>query len=280
MVKNKASKKPTVIFMGSKPGAVVALSILLERGWRVKYVVISRKISHPWISGPILEEYARSRGLKVITQKELPRTEMVDFVISYMFRYKVKPDVIALASRAALNFHAAPLPGYGGWAFYNLAILEGVAKYGCTCHWLDEGFDTGPIFKVRSFPIDASRETAVSLEKETQEEMIRLFIDFCKIAESGGKLPKRNQDKKRFRYLDYEHFTKLKKIPASADGETVERYARAFWYPPYECAHIVRNRVRLEVIPRIVKEETARLLHKNDYEDLQLIAKNYHTRRK
>lgn len=265
--------KPSVILMGSKPGSVVALSILLERGWNVKYVVVSRKISHPWIQGPTLEEYAISKGIKIATQFELPRTETPDFIISYMFRYRVKSDVIALAKRAALNFHAGPLPEFGGWAFYNIAILENSSEYGCTCHYMDDGFDTGPIFKVSRFPINASRETAVSLEKKTQEAMIRLFIEFCDVAESGVELPKKDQDKSKIRYLDHKEFMKLKEIPSDADNKTIDRYARAFWYPPYECAYIKYNETKVEIIPNIAKEQMATLLHGKDFEYLQLASK-------
>lgn len=264
--------------MGSKPGSVVALSILLERGWDIKYVVVSRKINHPWISGPTLEKYAVSKKIRVVTQAELPKIEKPDFIISYMFRYKVKLDVIALAQRAALNFHAGPLPGFGGWAFYNMAILENSSEYGCTCHYMDENFDTGPVFKVNRFPIDASKETAVSLEKKTQEEMIRLFIEFCDIAESGVELPKKKQDKRKIRYLTHEQFTKLKDASLYIDNETIDRYARAFWYPPYECAHIIHNGKKIELIPDIAKEQTANLLHKNDLKDLLLAVKNYSRR--
>ncbi len=100
----------------------------------------------------------------------------MDFVISYMYRHLVKGDVIAMAKQAAVNFHAGPLPAYGGWAFYNVAILENASEYGCTCHYMDEGFDTGPIFKVRNFPINTSLETACSLERKTQREMINFLM--------------------------------------------------------------------------------------------------------
>lgn len=271
-------EKPNVILMGSKPGAVVALSVLLERGWNVKYVVISRKINHPWMSGPTLEEYAISKRIKVVTQSELPRIGTYDFVISYMFRYKVKSDVISMAKRAALNFHPGPLPGFAGWAFYNVAIIENSPEYGCTCHYMNDGFDMGPIFKVNRFSIDASKETAVSLEKKTQEEMIRLFIEFCDIAESGAELPRTEQDDSKIRYLSQEQFIKLKEIPSGADNETIDRYVRAFWYPPYECAYIKHNGKKFELMPDIAKKKTAILLHKNDLEDLQSVAKSYRAR--
>lgn len=201
-------KKPSVILLGSKPGSVVALSILLKKEWDIKYVVVSKSINHPWIGGKTLTELAQDNNIKVIAQSEIPRDESTDFVISYMYRHLVKTDVIAMAKRAAVNFHAGPLPGYGGWAFYNIAILENASEYGCTCHYMDNGFDTGPILKVRRFPVDTSLETACSLEKKTQQEMIKLFIDFCNIVEMQETLPLENkirQDSDTFVNLNLRH---------------------------------------------------------------------------
>lgn len=261
--------KPSVILMGSKPGSVVALEMMLERGWDVSYVVVARKIAHDWIAGPTLESYATERGLRVVTQSELPRDITADFVISYMFRYRVKDDVIALGRRGALNFHAGPLPEYGGWAFYNLAILENAPEYGCTCHYMDAGFDTGPLLRVRRFPIEPKNETAVSLEQRAQEEMIRLFGEFCDLAEGSGPLPREEQDRSKMRYLTQEEFEALKRIPDDADEETAQRHARAFWYPPYGCAYVEREGLRVEVVPEIVKDQVARLLHAQDYDRLR-----------
>ena len=192
-----------------------------------------------------------------------------------MYRYLVKPEVISMAKRAALNFHAGPLPEFGGWAFYNIAILENSKEYGCTCHYMDNNFDTGPLFKVNRFPIDASKETAYSLERKAQQEMIRLFIDFCDIAESGEVLPYKNQEKEKMRYMNREEFEKLKEIPSGSDAETVDRYARAFWYPPYECAYINCGGIKAEVTPVIAKEQIASYLHQDDYEELWSAAENY-----
>ncbi len=263
--------------MGSKPASVVALSTMVERGWVIRYVVVSRKMAHPWISGPTLEEAANSYGIPVVTQPELPRVR-VDLVISYMFRYRVKSDVIALGRRAAVNFHAGPLPEFGGWAFYNMAILENSREYGCTCHHLDDGFDTGPLLRVSRFPIDAARETAFSLERRTQEDMLRLFLEFCDLVETTGTtgtFPREEQDPAKMRYLDYESFAKLKEIPAGADAETIDRHARAFWYPPYECACINVGGTKVEVVPEIAKEQLAQLLHADDYARLLKIAETY-----
>jgi methionyl-tRNA formyltransferase len=155
----------------------------------------------------------------------------------------------------ALNFHAGPLPEFGGWAFYNVAILEGASQYGCTCHLMDDGFDTGPIVEVRRFEIDAAAETAVSLEKKAQEEMILLFMQVVSNYEQSGSLRFQHQDPEQMRYLDAQQFQAMKEIPLDANEEVVDRIARAFWYPPYDVAYYqMPNGAKLEVIPAILAE--------------------------
>ncbi len=266
--------KPSVILLGSKPGATVALELMLHRGWQVYAVVPSGQKSHDFVAGQRIEELAEKNGVPCMKQNELS-SEAVDFVISYMFRYLVKSSTLKLAKRAALNFHAGPLPEYGGWAFYNLAILEGASYYGCTCHHMDDGFDTGPILKVNRFGIDAEQEFACTLERKAQEEMIRLFVDFMSLAESGQELPRIEQDKRKMRYLDRTSFEKYKEIPANADDETIQRYARAFFYPPYACAYMYVGDAKVEVFPRIAKQLLAQMLHRDDLIQLRDVALSY-----
>jgi len=267
--------KPSIILLGSKPAAVVALSTLLQRGWDVKYVVVARNFDLSWYGGQSLEELALASGIPVGTQSQLPRDLTADFVVSYQFRNLVKPDVLALAKRGALNFHAGPLPEFGGFAYYSVAILEDVAIYGCSCHHMDQHFDTGPLLKVRRFPVNIRQETAFSLEAKAQEEMLRLFIDVCFLAETQEQLPMTPQDETRSRYLKREQLEALKAIPADADAEAIDRYARAFWYPPYECAYINVNGTRVDVIPHVAKKNLAHLLHANDLDRLRESVKHY-----
>lgn len=270
--------QPSVILLGSKPASVVALSILLERGWDVKYVVVARNFDLSWYGGQNIEQLALAHKVAVGTQSELPRTIRADFVISYQFRNLVKADVLALAQRAALNFHAAPLPEFGGFAYYSVAILENVSVYGCSCHHMDEGFDTGPLLKVRHFPINARLETAFSLEAKAQEEMLCLFVDVCRLAEAQKDLPAEAQDRTRSRYLSRQQMEALKAIPAGADAESIDRHARAFWYPPYESAYLNVNGTKVEVIPRIAREQLASLLHAGDLQRLKMAVQAYEPR--
>lgn len=267
--------RPSVVLMGSKPGSVVALREMLRRKWNILAVCVTPNVGHDFVGGVRLDKVAREAGLVVTTQKELDKALRPDLVISYMFRELVKKESLAMADRAAVNFHAGPLPEFGGWAFYNLAILEDSPEYGCTCHHMDEGFDTGPLLQVNRFAIDASQETAASLERRAQQEMARLFIDFCDLAEASDPLPRIEQDPAKMRYLKRGEFEALKRIPPDADAATVQRIARAFWYPPYPGATIDTSAGPVEVVPELARKQLGPILHGEDLDDLQTAADLY-----
>ena len=110
-----------------------------------------------------------------------------------------------MARKSAINFHPAPLPEFGGFAFYNLAILEEKTSYGCTCHHMDSSFDTGDIVKVRTFPMNYETDTALSLERKTQKEMLLLFDEIIDLI-NDKSLPSVPQDPKKHRYYSLEQF--------------------------------------------------------------------------
>jgi methionyl-tRNA formyltransferase len=130
---------------------------------------------------------------------------------------------------------------------------------------MDDNFDTGALLKVNKFPIDAKFETAVSLERKTQHEMLNLFDDFCSLLYSNSPLPYSPQDKSKMRYMNYDEFSELKKIPENPSSEVIDLFARAFWYPPYECAYINLGDSKIEIMPEIAKQEVAQCIHASDY---------------
>jgi len=255
--------KKTAIILGSKPASVAALLILIKRGWEIKEVVASISQAE-WLPNPSLYQAAKKLGIPVVEKQRDLTTKNVDLVISYMCRTLVREDTLK-RGRYALNFHAGPLPQYGGWAFYNVAILENASEYGCTCHVMDNNFDTGPIVKVRRFSINPKTETAFSLEKKAQMEMLFLFDEIIAQYEHTDTLPTEPQDVTKIRYMKVEEFMKLKEIPYNATPEDIDRIARAFWYPPYDLAYIVLpSGQKIEVIPEIVKEDIASRYHTED----------------
>ena len=85
----------------------------------------------------------------------------------------------------------------------------------------------------------------------------------------SGILQNQEQDPNLMRYLTFNDFSKLKAIPPGASAEEIERIARDFWYPPYECAfYELPGGVRVEVVPASVRQELGKVLHENDLRDL------------
>jgi methionyl-tRNA formyltransferase len=259
--------KNSAIIIGSKPGSVAALKHLIKSDWDVKEVVASEEQA-TWLPEPSLHDVAKKLGIRTVSKQSDLISEQVDLVISYMSRSLVKKDALE-RGKYALNFHAGPLPEFGGWAFYNVAILEDSPEYGCTCHIMDEDFDTGRLVKVRRFCINPKKETAYSLEAKAQVEMILLFREVISSYEKNDKITGVDQEKDRMRYMNANEFQKLKIIPQNATPEQADKVARAFWYPPYEMAYyLLPNGTKLEVIPEIVKNELAQMLHHNDLNSL------------
>ena len=113
---------------------------------------------------------------------------------------KYSPDLITLAGflhlyvippeyhRKVLNIHPALLPDFGGDGFYgdkvHQAVLDaGVKESGCTVHFADNTYDTGPIILQKRVPVLAGdtvhtlADRVFEAEKEAYPEAIRLFAE-------------------------------------------------------------------------------------------------------
>ena len=74
----------------------------------------------------------------------------IDLVCLAGYMRKVPDAVVAAYSGRLMNIHAALLPAFGGQGMYGSHIHGAVLEYGakisgCTVHFVDEHYDTGPI---------------------------------------------------------------------------------------------------------------------------------------
>lgn len=136
----------------------------------------------------------------VVNPREFPTPEMYGDALLWVLQ-RVKPDLICLAGYMRLlpapvvhayplrilNIHPALLPLFGGKGMYGLkvhqAVIEsGMKVSGCTVHFVDEQYDTGPIIAQRCVPVrdDDTPETLAArllpMEHETYIEAIRLIV--------------------------------------------------------------------------------------------------------
>jgi methionyl-tRNA formyltransferase len=164
-------------------------------------------------------------------------------VLSFLFWKRIREPLLSLARIGCLNFHPAPLPDLRGLGGYNVAILEGRAEWGVSCHFVDETFDTGDLVEVIRFPIDQRAETAFSLDLRSQERLLQLFERVMGKALAGEELPREPQGEGR--YVDRAEFESLRLVHP---GDDLDRKLRAFWYPPHPGAVLEFDGRRLTLV--------------------------------
>jgi methionyl-tRNA formyltransferase len=99
------------------------------------------------------------------------------------------PEVIALATRAAINFHDGPLPEYAGLNTPVWALLNGEPQHGVTWHLMTHEVDRGDILAQRRFDI-ADDETALTLNTRCFEAAIESFGHVARGLAGGTLVPR------------------------------------------------------------------------------------------
>ena len=161
-------------------------------------IIVGVIASHPDAYGI---ERARKLGLphQTVDYTAFPKScafsrALTDAVDTY------EPDLVVLAGfirkwtfparyqGRVMNIHPALLPAFGGKGFYgsrvHTAVIEtGVKFSGCTVHFADLDYDTGPIILQRVVPLDPNDTPDTLAERVFKEECIaypeaiRLFAE-------------------------------------------------------------------------------------------------------
>jgi methionyl-tRNA formyltransferase len=76
-----------------------------------------------------------------------------DFLFSFYYRMMLKPALLALPARGALNMHGSLLPKYRGRVPVNWAIIHGETETGATLHYMTAKPDDGDIVAQSAVPI-------------------------------------------------------------------------------------------------------------------------------
>ncbi len=148
---------------------------------------------------------AESRGLATAVIHSPRRTDGPDAEVAYgdalMAAFEeAQPDLVCLAgyirhlpsqvvsayAGRIMNMHNALLPAFGGQGMYGLRVHQAVLEYGvkvtgCTVHFVDESYDTGPIILQSVVPVldDDTPETlaarVLTAEHTSFSQAIALF---------------------------------------------------------------------------------------------------------
>ncbi|GAB5496085.1 MAG: hypothetical protein Phyf2KO_11650 [Phycisphaerales bacterium] len=246
-----------VIMFARKPVACDALEYMLSMNATIVCIVTDppdprsihkRNLYDVAVSHdiPVVDEQVLYDSLRTKSYVNCPDLSDIDLVISMFHQRRIRKPVLGMASIGEINIHPAPLPEFQGWGVYNMAILENTPYWGASAHFMDEGFDTGPLIDQERFDVDMSRETCLSLEQRTQPAVDTLFRRVFDKALQHGKLD--GSPQVGGRTIRKSDFLQLRQIQPDDSAELISRKIRAFWYPPYQGATITLHGTQYTIL--------------------------------
>ncbi|NGX17654.1 methionyl-tRNA formyltransferase [Wenzhouxiangella sp. XN24] len=227
---------PRLVFAGSSDFAVPALEALAGAGWEICAVLTQpdRPAGRRRQPAPTpVRAHARERGLPVQTPLTLRDPAAVealaelrpDMVVVVDYGLILPSSVLELPPAGCINGHASLLPRWRGAAPIQHAILAGDVLTGISIMHMDEGLDTGPVYKMQSTEI-GSMETGGELRERLAELCAALLVETLP-GILGGRLEPRPQDDTLATYAG-----KLDPAAAEIDwrdpATTLARQVRAF----------------------------------------------------
>ena len=98
----------------------------------------------------------------------------IDLVVLAGYLVLIPPQLIAAYKNRIINIHPSLIPSFCGTGYYGLKVHEaalqrGVKVTGATCHFVDEGTDTGPIILQKAVDI-LPDDTPKSLQQRVMEQ--------------------------------------------------------------------------------------------------------------
>lgn len=176
------------------------LNVLLAHGVEVVLVVTHRNNPNENIWFDSVQNLAELHGIPTITPDNPNTPEVIaqikalqpDFYFSFYYREMLKPELLAIPSRGALNMHGSLLPKYRGRVPVNWAVLHGERETGATLHEMVAKPDAGRIVAQAGVPILPDDTAFEVFNKVTVAAEIAL--DGALPALIAGTAPHRAQD--------------------------------------------------------------------------------------
>lgn len=230
-----------VVFAYNEVG-VRCLSVLLAQGVEVALVVTHEDSATENVFFSSVTKLAAEHEISTITPLSPNDGSVVnqiqsiapDFIFSFYYRHMISPQILALATRGALNMHGSLLPKYRGRAPTNWAVLRGETETGATLHYMLEKPDAGDIVDQMAVPILPNDSAHDVFTKVTVAAEIVLNRSLPKlIAGNAPRVP--------FVPISGHYFSGRKpedgRIDGAAGTQTVHNLVRAV-APPYPGAFI------------------------------------------
>lgn len=140
---------------------VRCLSVLLAHGVKVLLAVTHEDSPNEQIWFESVAELARLHDIPVLKPADPNQAGIIeqvralkpDFLFSFYYRHMLKPELLAIPRRGALNMHGSLLPQFRGRVPVNWAVIKGATETGATLHYMEAKPDAGDIVDQQAVPI-------------------------------------------------------------------------------------------------------------------------------
>jgi methionyl-tRNA formyltransferase len=173
----RAAPPRRLVFFGTPEMAVPPLAALVDAGFEITLVVTridKRRGRGSQLMPSAVKAAAIELGLPVSHTVDDVLETRADLGVVVAFGQLIKPHVLEVLPM--VNLHFSLLPRWRGAAPVERAMLAGDSETGVCLMKLEEGLDTGPVYRREVVPI-GSRTTAAQLRHELVEVGTQLLID-------------------------------------------------------------------------------------------------------
>lgn len=144
-----------IILWGEDAFSNVVLNSLIDAGYNVQMVVtplydnfVYRRLEKTCIKYNI--EFAREKAINSTIVYQKVKECKPDLCVICHFERLIKKPLLSLPKYGFINVHPSLLPNYRGMSPQHWPIINGEKESGITCHYVDDGIDTGDIIVQRA----------------------------------------------------------------------------------------------------------------------------------
>jgi methionyl-tRNA formyltransferase len=245
--------RPRVLYLGFGAVGVACLSDLLADDFDV-VGVLTRANDREVKPGDATSVFTRASeaGLHCFSDTNPSSPDFLaavealhpDLLISVQYDRILKLPLLAIPKHGSFNLHFGPLPRLRGCFPTKWAILENEPA-GVTFHHIDPGIDSGDVIDQIIVPLtpDETDETLYHRLQKVGHELFRRQLPWLKTLQPPARKP---QDPASASYHPKElPFGSV--IDWTRDAEWVERFIRAFTFPPYPAAKTTLNGQEIQI---------------------------------
>jgi methionyl-tRNA formyltransferase len=176
------------------------LQVLRAGGVEVPLVVTHEDAAGEAIWFDSVAGIARMHGIPVITPEDPNEPAVVeqirrlapDFLFSFYYRRMLKPALLDLPRRGALNLHGSLLPKFRGRVPVNWAVIHGETETGASLHYMTAKPDQGDLVDQLAVPILPDDRAIDVFRKVTVAAELVLYRSLPQLA--AGSAPRIPQD--------------------------------------------------------------------------------------